>query len=77
MLEDIDKEQLGDPYANAQYAKDIFDYMREREVGDACLGGLCGVPGGLFFFFFSSFWGVGGVGESLTSAALAGEVPAP
>lgn len=52
VLEDIDKEQLGDPYANAQYAKDIFDYMREREVGDACLGGLCGVPGGLFFFFF-------------------------
>uniref|UniRef100_A0A493SX48 Uncharacterized protein n=1 Tax=Anas platyrhynchos platyrhynchos TaxID=8840 RepID=A0A493SX48_ANAPP len=31
VLEDIDKEQLGDPYANAQYAKDIFDYMRERE----------------------------------------------
>ncbi|XP_035180749.1 G2/mitotic-specific cyclin-B3-like [Oxyura jamaicensis] len=29
--QDIDKEQLGDPYANAQYAKDIFDYMRERE----------------------------------------------
>lgn len=52
VLEDIDKEQLGDPYANAQYAKDIFDYMREREVGDACWGGLCGVGGGLF-------WGVG------------------
>ncbi|NWH76469.1 CCNB3 protein, partial [Piaya cayana] len=30
-VEDIDKEQLGDPYANAEYAKDIFEYMRERE----------------------------------------------
>ncbi|NXK93705.1 CCNB3 protein, partial [Formicarius rufipectus] len=30
-VEDIDKEQLGDPYANAQYAKEIFEYMRERE----------------------------------------------
>lgn len=69
MLEDIDKEQLGDPYANAQYAKDIFDYMREREVGEAFVG----CSGG----FFLSFWGVGDVGESLTSAALAGEVPAP
>lgn len=33
VVEDIDKEQLGDPYANAEYAKEIFDYMREREVG--------------------------------------------
>ncbi|XP_048815727.1 G2/mitotic-specific cyclin-B3 [Lagopus muta] len=31
VVEDIDKEQLGDPYANAEYAKEIFDYMRERE----------------------------------------------
>ncbi|NXJ82994.1 CCNB3 protein, partial [Trogon melanurus] len=31
VVEDIDKEQLGDPYANAEYAKDIFEYMRERE----------------------------------------------
>lgn len=38
-VEDIDKEQLGDPYANAEYAKEIFEYMREREVGDACPGG--------------------------------------
>ncbi|KAM6253418.1 G2/mitotic-specific cyclin-B3 isoform 2-T2 [Porphyrio hochstetteri] len=30
-IEDIDKEQLGDPYANAEYAKDIFEYMQERE----------------------------------------------
>ncbi|NXD37339.1 CCNB3 protein, partial [Copsychus sechellarum] len=30
-VEDIDKEQLGDPYANAEYAKEIFEYMRERE----------------------------------------------
>ncbi|NXV50906.1 CCNB3 protein, partial [Uria aalge] len=30
-VEDIDKEQLGDPYANAEYAKDIFEYMRGRE----------------------------------------------
>ncbi|XP_071425877.1 G2/mitotic-specific cyclin-B3 isoform X1 [Pithys albifrons albifrons] len=30
-VEDIDKEQLNDPYANAEYAKDIFEYMRERE----------------------------------------------
>ncbi|XP_008919057.2 G2/mitotic-specific cyclin-B3 isoform X1 [Manacus vitellinus] len=30
-VEDIDKEQLGDPYASAEYAKDIFEYMRERE----------------------------------------------
>ncbi|NXI61704.1 CCNB3 protein, partial [Anseranas semipalmata] len=30
-VEDIDKEQLSDPYANAEYAKEIFDYMRERE----------------------------------------------
>lgn len=37
-MEDIDKEQLGDPYANAEYAKDIFEYMRGREVGDARLG---------------------------------------
>lgn len=37
-MEDIDKEQLGDPYANAEYAKEIFEYMREREVGDACPG---------------------------------------
>lgn len=38
-MEDIDKEQLGDPYANAEYAKEIFEYMREREVCDACPGG--------------------------------------
>ncbi|NXV72483.1 CCNB3 protein, partial [Atlantisia rogersi] len=31
-VEDIDKEQLGDPYANAEYAKDIFEYMQEREA---------------------------------------------
>ncbi|KAF4795335.1 G2/mitotic-specific cyclin-B3 [Turdus rufiventris] len=31
-VEDIDKEQLGDPYANAEYAKEIFEYMREREL---------------------------------------------
>ncbi|KAM9538580.1 G2/mitotic-specific cyclin-B3 isoform 1-T2 [Guaruba guarouba] len=30
-VEDIDKEQLGDPYASAEYAKDIFEYMRGRE----------------------------------------------
>ncbi|KAH0630745.1 hypothetical protein JD844_003928 [Phrynosoma platyrhinos] len=30
-IEDIDKGQLDDPYANAEYAKDIFIYMRERE----------------------------------------------
>ncbi|NWR62459.1 CCNB3 protein, partial [Bucorvus abyssinicus] len=30
-VEDIDKEQLGDPYANAEYAKEIFEYMRGRE----------------------------------------------
>lgn len=30
--EDIDKGQLDDPYANAEYAKDIFEYMQEREV---------------------------------------------
>ncbi|XP_017674858.1 PREDICTED: G2/mitotic-specific cyclin-B3 isoform X2 [Lepidothrix coronata] len=30
-VEDIDKEQLGDPYASAEYAKEIFEYMRERE----------------------------------------------
>ncbi|NXP22268.1 CCNB3 protein, partial [Scytalopus superciliaris] len=30
-VEDIDKEQLNDPYASAEYAKDIFEYMRERE----------------------------------------------
>ncbi|XP_067160156.1 G2/mitotic-specific cyclin-B3 isoform X2 [Apteryx mantelli] len=30
-VEDIDKEQLSDPYASAEYAKEIFDYMRERE----------------------------------------------
>ncbi|NWV59746.1 CCNB3 protein, partial [Malurus elegans] len=30
-VEDIDKEQLGDPYANAEYAKEIFEYMQERE----------------------------------------------
>ncbi|XP_013909133.1 PREDICTED: G2/mitotic-specific cyclin-B3 [Thamnophis sirtalis] len=29
--EDIDKGQLDDPYANAEYAKDIFDNMQERE----------------------------------------------
>ncbi|ETE69698.1 G2/mitotic-specific cyclin-B3, partial [Ophiophagus hannah] len=29
--EDIDLGQLDDPYANAEYAKDIFEYMRERE----------------------------------------------
>ncbi|NXU49917.1 CCNB3 protein, partial [Turnix velox] len=29
--DDIDKEQLGDPYANAEYAKDIFKYMQGRE----------------------------------------------
>lgn len=31
-IEDIDKVQQDDPYASAEYAKDIFDYMREREV---------------------------------------------
>ncbi|NXD10225.1 CCNB3 protein, partial [Nothocercus nigrocapillus] len=31
VVEDIDQEQLGDPYASAEYAKEIFDYMRERE----------------------------------------------
>ncbi|XP_053129341.1 G2/mitotic-specific cyclin-B3 isoform X2 [Hemicordylus capensis] len=30
-VEDIDQGQLSDPYANAEYAKDIFTYMRERE----------------------------------------------
>ncbi|NXN64053.1 CCNB3 protein, partial [Himantopus himantopus] len=30
-VEDIDKEQLCDPYANAEYAKEIFEYMRGRE----------------------------------------------
>ncbi|NXQ79443.1 CCNB3 protein, partial [Nyctibius grandis] len=30
-VEDIDNEQLGDPYANAEYAKEIFEYMRGRE----------------------------------------------
>ncbi|NXD86330.1 CCNB3 protein, partial [Halcyon senegalensis] len=30
-VEDIDKEHLGDPYANAEYAKEIFEYMRGRE----------------------------------------------
>ncbi|NWI47864.1 CCNB3 protein, partial [Picathartes gymnocephalus] len=30
-VEDMDKEQLGDPYASAEYAKEIFEYMRERE----------------------------------------------
>ncbi|XP_015687973.1 G2/mitotic-specific cyclin-B3 [Protobothrops mucrosquamatus] len=30
-VEDIDKGQLDDPYANAEYAKDIFEYMQERE----------------------------------------------
>ncbi|NXQ55800.1 CCNB3 protein, partial [Anthoscopus minutus] len=30
-VEDVDKEQLSDPYANAEYAKEIFEYMRERE----------------------------------------------
>lgn len=44
-MEDIDKEQLGDPYANAEYAKEIFEYMREREVGDACPGGDSPVQG--------------------------------
>lgn len=44
-MEDIDKEQLGDPYASAEYAKEIFDYMREREVGDACPGGDSPVQG--------------------------------
>uniref|UniRef100_A0A8C5T1C2 G2/mitotic-specific cyclin-B3 n=1 Tax=Laticauda laticaudata TaxID=8630 RepID=A0A8C5T1C2_LATLA len=29
--EDIDLGQLDDPYANAEYAKDIFEYMQERE----------------------------------------------
>ncbi|XP_059588632.1 G2/mitotic-specific cyclin-B3 isoform X2 [Alligator mississippiensis] len=31
VVEDIDKYQLEDPYANAVYAKEIFDYMRGRE----------------------------------------------
>ncbi|XP_077163625.1 G2/mitotic-specific cyclin-B3 isoform X2 [Paroedura picta] len=31
--EDIDKVQRDDPYAVSEYAKDIFDYMREREEG--------------------------------------------
>ncbi|NXP45504.1 CCNB3 protein, partial [Heliornis fulica] len=30
-VEDIDKEQLGDPYANAEYAKEIFEYIQGRE----------------------------------------------
>ncbi|CAM4624783.1 unnamed protein product [Caretta caretta] len=30
-IEDIDKEQLGDAYASAEYAKEIFNYMKERE----------------------------------------------
>uniref|UniRef100_A0A8D2LVF6 G2/mitotic-specific cyclin-B3 n=1 Tax=Varanus komodoensis TaxID=61221 RepID=A0A8D2LVF6_VARKO len=30
-VEDVDKAHLGDPYASAEYAKDIFIYMRERE----------------------------------------------
>ncbi|XP_070616191.1 G2/mitotic-specific cyclin-B3 [Erythrolamprus reginae] len=29
--EDVDKGQLDDPYASAEYAKDIFEYMQERE----------------------------------------------
>ncbi|XP_060105642.1 G2/mitotic-specific cyclin-B3 [Heteronotia binoei] len=30
-VEDIDKVQQDDPFASAEYAKDIFNYMRERE----------------------------------------------
>ncbi|KFZ59366.1 G2/mitotic-specific cyclin-B3, partial [Antrostomus carolinensis] len=30
-VEDVDKDQLDDPYANAEYAKEIFEYMRGRE----------------------------------------------
>ncbi|NWU68351.1 CCNB3 protein, partial [Pterocles burchelli] len=30
-VEDIDKEMLGDPNASAEYAREIFEYMRERE----------------------------------------------
>nr|XP_056715588.1 G2/mitotic-specific cyclin-B3 [Euleptes europaea] len=30
-IEDVDKVQRDDPYASAEYAKDIFNYMRERE----------------------------------------------
>ncbi|NXW44562.1 CCNB3 protein, partial [Nyctiprogne leucopyga] len=30
-VEDVDKDQLGDPYANAEYAKEIFEYMQGRE----------------------------------------------
>lgn len=39
VVEDIDKYQLEDPYANAVYAKEIFDYMRGREVSDLQDGG--------------------------------------
>ncbi|XP_075752662.1 G2/mitotic-specific cyclin-B3 [Pelodiscus sinensis] len=30
-VEDVDREQLGDPYASAEYAQEIFSYMKERE----------------------------------------------
>lgn len=32
VVDDVDKENLDDPFMNAVYAKDIFDYMKEREV---------------------------------------------
>lgn len=30
--EDVDEENLNDPFLNSIYAKDIFDYMKEREM---------------------------------------------
>lgn len=82
-VEDIDKEQLGDPYANAEYAKEIFEYMRGREVGGSpdrgrgdfvgratCCPGAPSTWGGAHLQMMVS-------SGSLTSGILAGEVHAP
>ncbi len=34
-IDDIDKENLGDPAQAAVYAMDIFHYYKEREVGSS------------------------------------------
>ncbi|KAJ6653513.1 hypothetical protein lerEdw1_009093 [Lerista edwardsae] len=69
-IEDVDQALLADPYASAEYAKDIFAYMREREVASfqAPPAREVGLPGPC------PFWGGGaaaGSGPTCTSWPVA------
>ena len=44
-IDDIDEENLGDPVQVSFYAKDIFNYYKEREVSRGFVNKLCILDG--------------------------------